>query len=305
MNRWVAIVVFLFVLLSSASVAQEIRRPPAETTTSVPCGGTWQSGTMPNFWDGSGSATSSVSSVSSISITTYCHGSDLSGFGAPSMPYSSLQLKVDSACSGNVNGSGCSILLSTNGGLSFVYIDDGTSWTQHTVTVTLGPAQNLSLLRVRWQAHAQGYTTVNELGRVIWHQTTASISGYDVRTEGIIVPSAPTSLVAAPTSGGFSVNLAWTDNATTETSYKVQRCTGTTCTPADLITGLAASSSSYSDPTTSPGMTYQYNVCAVNAAGFTCAAAPVTVTTSFPDVPVPPDGCNVSSLQRPSDLVEL
>jgi fibronectin type 3 domain-containing protein len=43
-------------------------------------------------------------------------------------------------------------------------------------------------------------------------------------------PPAPTNLTATANGSKLQVDLAWQDNATTETDYVVQRCTGVGCT---------------------------------------------------------------------------
>ena len=79
------------------------------------------------------------------------------------------------------------------------------------------------------------------------------------------VPAAPTSLVAtAPVAG--QVNLTWTDNATNEVSYLVQRKTGiggTFATLAELVPDVR----SYTDITATLGFVYFYRVIGWNQAG--------------------------------------
>jgi hypothetical protein len=283
MNRWVAIVVFLSALLSGTSVAQEIRRPTAESGPISGC----LAGALPNFWDGGGISTSSTQTVSSHTQTSYCMGTVLSAWQPPSAPYTSLALTI-------VWTGDATIYYSTNNGATYqvadayYYYSDNHS--QHTKIIALSPGQDLSLLRVEWTIGAAGNCWYDpDVHRTVCDASASSITGYDVRTEGVlapIAPAAPTNLATTPAANGLSVNLTWTDNATDETSYKVQRCTGASCTPADLITGLAANVASYNDTTTAAGTTYWYNVCAVNGVGASCAATPVTVTT--PSLPAQP-----------------
>lgn len=107
--------------------------------------------------------------------------------------------------------------------------------------------------------------------------TVQSIS--DVATAN--APAAPTALAAGVLSTP-GARLTWTDNATNETGYVVQRSTdGTTWT--QVGTG-AANLRAFNDTTVTVGTTYSYRVGAVNGAG-TTLSTPVTVTVSAPSAP--------------------
>jgi carboxypeptidase T len=80
------------------------------------------------------------------------------------------------------------------------------------------------------------------------------------------VPAAPTSLTAAAVSRS-QINLAWTDNATNETGYYVERCKGATCTNFSRIAALGANATSYQNTGVSRNTTYRYRVQAYNATG--------------------------------------
>ena len=90
---------------------------------------------------------------------------------------------------------------------------------------------------------------------------------------------APTALTATPMST-TRIDLAWTDNATTETGYKVERCSGAGCTNfAQIGTNLAADTKVYVDSTGLVASTqYTYRVAAFNATD-TSAFATVSATT--------------------------
>jgi hypothetical protein len=106
------------------------------------------------------------------------------------------------------------------------------------------------------------------------------------------LPADPTNLQAvAPT--GPPVSLGWTDNATNETGFVVERCTvvspATTCgdfaqiaAPGPLAgTGLVT----YLDATVAGGNTYSYRVKAVNGAG--SSAYSNTATVAVTAIPAP------------------
>jgi hypothetical protein len=102
-------------------------------------------------------------------------------------------------------------------------------------------------------------------------------------------PPAPTNLVATPVSGS-EVDLTWTDNATNETSYTVQRApdnNGVAGAYATIAT-LGANATSYNNTGLAANTTYWYRVRVTNAGG----SSPFTVTnaTTLIAPPVPPSG---------------
>jgi hypothetical protein len=80
-------------------------------------------------------------------------------------------------------------------------------------------------------------------------------------------PLAPTGVTVAP-AGTRMVAVTWVDNAVNETSYEVQRCRlfGSFCSFANVATGLAANTISYTNTVSSAG-TYRFRVRARNASG--------------------------------------
>jgi FtsP/CotA-like multicopper oxidase with cupredoxin domain len=105
-------------------------------------------------------------------------------------------------------------------------------------------------------------------------------------------PAAPTGLAAAArTVAAPAVVLTWTDNATTETSYTVERALAsapTTWTP--LTTTLAANATTYTDSTAVDTGAYVYRVAAVNTFGTTysntVSVAAVQPAQALPAAPV-------------------
>ncbi len=105
-----------------------------------------------------------------------------------------------------------------------------------------------------------------------------------------LAPNAPT-LLTATTASSTQINLAWTDNSTYETNYRVERSpNGTTWSP--LIT-LPASTVAYNDTGLTPGTTYFYRVLATNAgtdSGFSNTANATTNTVISLVVKLTADG---------------
>lgn len=85
-------------------------------------------------------------------------------------------------------------------------------------------------------------------------------------------PTAPSSLVATPVSNVVQVGVTWVDNATTESGYSLERCTGTTaaCTASLVFTQIAElpqNSTSYNNTNLASATVYSYRVRAFNTAG--------------------------------------
>jgi fibronectin type 3 domain-containing protein len=110
---------------------------------------------------------------------------------------------------------------------------------------------------------------INELGTAAApgtgfpHVTVTSNS--EVVIVGEPAPAAPTGLTATLDTNVPQVDLAWTDNATTETGYEVYRSDNGGAFA--LIAPLGVDSVSYSDTTVASGNHYEYQVAAVNLGG--------------------------------------
>jgi hypothetical protein len=92
----------------------------------------------------------------------------------------------------------------------------------------------------------------------------SEIEVYGVQAATATPPAAPTGLTATAISAS-QINLAWTDNATNETAYRIERSLdGTTLT---LLTMPGANVSTYADTGLTASTTYYYRVLASNSAG--------------------------------------
>ena len=105
-----------------------------------------------------------------------------------------------------------------------------------------------------------------------------------------IPPAAPTVLTARLLGNPTSVELRWTDNATTETGFVVERCAGVGCTTFALLTTVAARNGTgnvtSTDGTIVLGTSYSYRVSAINAGGSSLPSNVASLTTgSLPAAP--------------------
>ncbi len=93
------------------------------------------------------------------------------------------------------------------------------------------------------------------------------------------VPATPSGLTATAAGPG-QIGLAWTDNATGETQWRVQRCTGAACAGFVDVAYLGADVTDYTDTGLSPSTLYRYRVYAAGAAGSSAYSNIAEATTS-------------------------
>jgi hypothetical protein len=105
------------------------------------------------------------------------------------------------------------------------------------------------------------------------------------------VPAAPTSLTATSTST-TQINLAWTDNATNETGYVVDRATSPGSGFWSQIATLSAGANSYSNTGLTESTQYEYRVYATNAAG----NSSYSNTASKYTIPATPTGLTATAV---------
>jgi subtilisin len=92
------------------------------------------------------------------------------------------------------------------------------------------------------------------------------------------LPAAPTNLTASVISR-TQINLSWTDNANSETGFRIERCKGSTCTNFVLIATVGADVKSYSNTGLVKNTTYRYRVYAFNSSGNSGYSNIITATT--------------------------
>ncbi|HEX7177479.1 MAG TPA: fibronectin type III domain-containing protein, partial [Pyrinomonadaceae bacterium] len=79
-------------------------------------------------------------------------------------------------------------------------------------------------------------------------------------------PAAPSGLVVTATGTNY-IQLAWADNSSNETGFKIERCTGATCTNFAQIGTVGANVTSAKNSGLSRRTTYRFRIRAYNAAG--------------------------------------
>src|SRR2546426_74150 len=108
-----------------------------------------------------------------------------------------------------------------------------------------------------------------------------------------IVPPPPTRLTAIAVSG-TQINLAWTDNATNEVGYRLERCTGTGCSSFLEIATVGAGATTYQNTGLTGGTGYSYRVRAYNGAGNSTYSNTVVVPVAPTSLAAPtPSGSQI------------
>lgn len=84
-----------------------------------------------------------------------------------------------------------------------------------------------------------------------------------------------------------SLNLSFTDNATNETGFDVERCQGSGCSGFAKVAGLGVNVTTYVDTLLLEGTVYCYRVRAVNSGGASAYSNTACATTvvSLPAAP--------------------
>lgn len=104
-------------------------------------------------------------------------------------------------------------------------------------------------------------------------------------------PAAPTGLAVSGTTSS-SVSLTWTDASTDEEAFEIAR-------DGAVVVTLPAGSSSWTDHGVTASTTYSYEVRAVNGAGASGWAGPVSATTAAADeITLSASGTKVKGLQK-------
>ena len=128
----------------------------------------------------------------------------------------------------------------------------------------------------------------NLTGPSAWSNTASAT------TPALALPAAPSNLVAVAFSP-TQINLGWTDNATNETGFTLQRATNATFTAGGTnITLNAVDQIAYNNTGRQPNTTYYYRVRAFNADGVSAWSNTASATTP-PSIPAVPAGLTVTA----------
>jgi hypothetical protein len=140
-----------------------------------------------------------------------------------------------------------------------------------------------------WRSrYAPGYrSTAQALGAqgVFYLTGDSGMSAIDIITlkfpadfvPGPTLPAAPTNLTASP--APKQIRLTWRDNASNETGFRIERCTGAGCANFTTLTTLGQNVTTFTSTGLSKNTTYGYRVLALSG---TSASGPSNVVYAKP-----------------------
>jgi FtsP/CotA-like multicopper oxidase with cupredoxin domain len=117
--------------------------------------------------------------------------------------------------------------------------------------------------------------------RVVAYNAAGDSRSNAVTLSNLAVPAAPSGLnftIARTAAGPDTVTLSWTDNATNETGFTIQRATNAAFTAGLTILTRAANVTSTTN-TVAHGATYHYRIRAINPSAVSTWSNTITVTT--------------------------
>lgn len=152
--------------------------------------------------------------------------------------------------------------------------DGSTGWTQ----IGTASANATSYNDTGLTANTTYYYTVRAYG-------TLGDGPYSNTANATTLPNAPTapSGLSATAIGQSQINLAWTDNSSNETGFKIERSPDGS-TDWTQIGTAAANATSYNDTGLSAATTYYYRMRAYNTGGNSSYTSTASATTTVPSV---------------------
>lgn len=199
---------------------------------------------------------------------------------------------------------GLGVTLTSGSSANLAWTDNADNETGYVVQRCAGEActnfATIASLAAGATSHADSGLQVNTnyRWRVRAINNVGSSGASNVVTAATFVPAAPASL-SATTISGSQIDLAWSDDATNEESYRVERCGLVACAPADFaeIATLPAGSTSYSDLAVAVDNSYRYRVRGVNTVGAGAYSPEAAANTIRPAAPTDLAAVTVSATQ--------
>ena len=112
----------------------------------------------------------------------------------------------------------------------------------------------------------------------ICYATSMTVAPASVTPPSNTAPAAPSALVSSAVTRSL-VTLSWTDNASNELNFLVERCKGTGCSSYSLVATVGANVTMYTNSGLRRNTNYSYRVRAINASGQSAYSNTLNVTT--------------------------
>lgn len=117
---------------------------------------------------------------------------------------------------------------------------------------------------------------------LLQNSNAALVAGTNAGSPGVMaqvtIPADPSGLTVTDITSS-SIAIAWTDNSSDESGFKIERCSGASCNDFQLLATMPAGVTSITDWGLSKNKTYKYRVCAYNSAGDSGYTDTTTATT--------------------------
>ncbi|MGJ0483987.1 MAG: N,N-dimethylformamidase beta subunit family domain-containing protein [Methylomicrobium sp.] len=131
---------------------------------------------------------------------------------------------------------------------------------------SLGAADTVAPYSISWNstlASNGSHTLSAQASDAANNTATAANISVTVSNTAPLAPSALTGTAVSST----QINLSWTDNATNESGFKIERCQGAGCSNFALVVTLGSNITSYADTGLTPNTSYSYRMVAFNGIG--------------------------------------
>ncbi|AYQ35577.1 fibronectin type III domain-containing protein [Runella sp. SP2] len=259
-----------------------------------------------------GAGTTTYSNTGLVSNTQYCYrvraknGAGNSGYTDPAcattqappvtIPRPPSGLTATATSSSQINLSwtdnasdetGFEIERSTDGTNFAKIADVGVNTTTYSNTGLVSNTRYWYRVRAVNSAGASSYTNVADA-------TTQALP--------VTIPRPPSGLTATATSSS-QINLSWTDNASDETGFEIERSTNGT--NFAKIADVGANTTTYSNTGLNASTRYWYRVRAVNSAGASSYTNVADATTQAPPVTIPRPPSGLTATATSSSQINL
>ena len=193
-----------------------------------------------------------------------------------------------------VAASGLTAAAISAGQVNLSWVDNSADETGFRIERATNNAFTSNLISINTTANISSYSDTTVSGNITYYYRVYSFNAVGTSAVSntasamtpvslLLPPAAASGLTATVVSAG-QVNLAWVDNAISETGFRIERATNNVFTVNLTTVNLAANAVNYSDTTVSGSTTYYYRVYAFNAGGTSAASNVASASTPVPAI---------------------